>query len=453
MPSVLLFTTTTGYQARAFEDAARRLGVRLIYATDRCKGLDDPWRDHAIAVRFHDLGKSVRAIVDATVRDRPAGVIALGDRPAVLAAHAASALGLPFHPPHGAEVAASKLLTRGRLLAHDLPGPWFASFPSDTPLHDIAERVRLPCVLKPVALSASRGVMRADSPEQFVAALARLRAILADAEVRAEKNPAHDEILVEGFVPGLEYALEGVMEAGALRVFAIFAKPDPLDGPFFEETIYVTPPGVPEATAGAIASTIASAALAMGLHHGPVHAECRVNEFGVFVLEIAARPIGGLCARALRFLDLDAARANGPAGNTGSPGAALSGALGGAGVLSLEELLLRHALGESLAPYAREGAASAVMMVPVPGRGRYRRTDGIEAARAVPGVDEVVIAAKDGQMFVPLPEGHSYPGFIFARGALPEDAVRAVRAAHAQLHIVLDTALPLTPSYLARGGT
>jgi hypothetical protein len=284
-------------------------------------------------------------------------------------------------------------------------------------------------VVKPVALSGSRGVIRADSARELVAAVNRVTAILAGPDVRGERNPAHDEILVEGFIPGLEYALEGVMEHGALRVLAIFAKPDPLDGPFFEETIYVTPAGVPGATEAAVASAIARAALAMGLHHGPVHAECRVNEAGVFVLEVAARPIGGLCARSLRFVRVD------------DPGAGV--ARGGA---TLEELLLRHACGESLDGHGREAAASAVMMIPVPGRGCLRRVDGLDAARAVEGVDEVLITAKEGELLVPLPEGHSYPGFIFAHGALPEEAVRAVRDAHASLRFVLDAAVRLTPS-------
>jgi hypothetical protein len=182
---------------------------------------------------------------------------------------------------------------------------------------------------------------------------------------------------------------------------------------------------MPAATELAVASTVAAAASAMGLYHGPVHAECRVNERGVFVLEIAGRPIGGLCARALRFVRRDAAETDGG--------------------LSLEDLLLRHALGEALAPYGREARASAVMMLPVPGRGRYRRTEGLDAARATPGVDDVVVTARDGQMFVPLPEGHSYPGFIFAHAELPEDAVRAVREAHGHLRIVLDPAVVLTP--------
>jgi biotin carboxylase len=283
-------------------------------------------------------------------------------------------------------------------------------------------------VVKPLALSASRGVMRADTPAEFVGALARLRAILARDEVTVERNPAHREVLVEGFVPGLEYALEGVMERGALRVLAIFAKPLPLDGPFFEETIYVTPPGLNAQSERAMADAIARAALAIGLHHGPVHAECRVNEAGIFVLEVAARPIGGLCARSLRFVARD-----------GTP-------------QTLEALLLRHACGEPLEGYGREALASAVMMIPVPGRGHYRRTDGVDAAREVPGVDDVVMTAKEGQLIEPLPEGHSYPGFIFARRPLPEDAVRAVTEAHRRLRIVLDTALPMAPHGTPRAG-
>lgn len=419
MPRILFFTATTGYQARAFEDAAQALGVDLVYATDHCHRLGDLWRDGAVAVKFDDPALSIRRVRETLGERRADGVVAVGDRPAVLAAQVADALGLPFHPPGGAAVASSKVLTRGRLLAGDLPVPWFVSLPLDTPLHEFAERVRFPCVLKPVALSASRGVMRADDPRGFVEALARLRAILDAPDVRLDRDPAHREVLVEGFIPGLEYALEGVLEHGALRVLAIFAKPEPLDGPYFEETIYVTPPGLPEASERAMADAVARAALAIGLHHGPIHAECRVNAHGIFVLEVAARPIGGLCSRSLRFV---------------SPGGA---------EISLETLLLRHASGERLDGYRREPRASAVMMIPVPGRGHYRRTDGEPEARAVPGVDDVIVTAKPGQLLEPLPEGHSYPGFIFARGDLPEQAVQSVRDAHARLRFVLDTSLPL----------
>jgi hypothetical protein len=225
--------------------------------------------------------------------------------------------------------------------------------------------------------------------------------------------------LIEGFIPGREYALEGVMDRGTLHVLAVFDKPDPLDGPFFEETIYVTPPLLSEPTQRAMAGVMAHASLALGLSHGPVHAECRINENGIFVLEVAARPIGGLCARSLRFA---------------SPGGASA---------TLEELLLRQAAGGTLEGYAREGRASGVMMIPVPGRGHFRRVDGLDEAARVEGIDEIVVTARPGQLLEPWPEGHSYPGFIFGRAALPEQVTAALRRAHARLRFVLDASLPL----------
>jgi hypothetical protein len=214
-----------------------------------------------------------------------------------------------------------------------------------------------------------------------------------------------------------------VLVRGTLHVLAIFDKPDPLDGPVFEESIYVTPPILPEPAQRAMAGTIAHAARALGLWHGPVHAECRVNETGIYVLEVAARPIGGLCSRALRFVS--------PAGED----------------VSFEALLLRHACGEPLDGYRREAQASAVMMMPVPGRGRFRAVEGIERARAVAGIDDVIVTAKPGELLVPLPEGRSYPGFIFARRPLPEQAIAAVRQAHAALSFRLDATVAL----VARG--
>lgn len=357
--TVLLFATTTGYQTRAFERAAAALGIDLLYATDRCHLLDDPWRDRAIPVRFEDEDASLRdvvAAVNGTPHGAIGGVIAVGDRPTVLAARVARELRLPWHGIHGVRVSRSKLMTRGRLIAADLPVPWFFAMPLDTSVVEIAGRLRFPCVVKPLGLSGSRGVMRANSVEELEAALVRLRELLMRPEIRALREPMHDEVLVEGFIEGREYALEGVLEEGALRVLAIFDKPDPLDGPFFEETIYVTPTSLPEhdgltmASAHTMASTVAHAAAAMGLRHGPIHAECRINEAGVFVLEIAPRPIGGLCARALRFATLASDR---PERDD----------------ITLEELLLRQATGESLDAYGREARASAVMMIPIPRRG------------------------------------------------------------------------------------
>jgi biotin carboxylase len=296
---VLILATTTGYQTRAFGDAAEQLGVELVFATDRCHLIDDPWQDGAVAIRFYDEDASVSAIVAAAAARPIDGLVVVGDRPTVIAARVAQALGLPWHPPEAAAIATNKLRTRERLRDAGLPVPFF--LPTSLSNQQSAISHRFPCVVKPVALSGSRGVIRANDERELAAAFERLRALMQSPDVRAERNGAHDTALVEAFIPGREYAVEALMHEGTLRVLAIFDKPDPLDGPFFEETIYVTPSSAPGAEQRAIEEAIAHAAAAIGLRHGPIHAECRVNPDGVFVLEVAPRPIGGLCARALRF--------------------------------------------------------------------------------------------------------------------------------------------------------
>jgi hypothetical protein len=421
---ILLLATTTGYQTRAFGEAAERLGVELVFATDRCHLIDDPWQDHAIPIRFYDQDASVAAIVEAANARPIDGVLVVGDRPTVIGARVMEAFGLPGHPPEAAAIARHKQRTRERLRDAGLPVPWFFSVAiSDQPPATSPQPLSYPCIVKPVALSGSRGVMRADDAATFGAAFERLRALMRTPEVRAERNEAHDTALVEGFIPGREYAVEGLLHRGALNVLAIFDKPDPLDGPFFEETIYVTPSSAPAAVQARIVSAVAGAAAAIGLHHGPVHAECRVNDGGVFVLEVAARPIGGLCARALRFT------------RTASPRSPVPS--------SLEEVLLRHALGDDPGAWRRESDASGVMMIPIPRRGIFRGVEGLDAARQVPDVDDVRITAKGDQLLLPLPEGASYLGFIFARADRAADVERALRAAHARLAFAIDPELPV----------
>jgi biotin carboxylase len=425
---ILLCATTTGYQTRSFGEAAERLGVELVFATDRCHVIDDPWRDAAIPIRFYDEDASVDAVV-AAAADRPIdGVLAVGDRPTVIAARVAAKLGLPWHSPEGAAAARSKLRTRERLRDAGLPVPWFLPFSLSDPPSAISQYgVTYPCVLKPVALSASRGVMRADDPASLDTAIERLRALLQTPELRAERDDAHDTALVEGFIPGPEYAVEGLLHHGVLQALTIFEKPDPLFGPFFEETIYVTPPDLAPDDQAVILRAVARASDAIGLRHGPIHAECRVNADGVFVLEVGARPIGGLCARALRFV-----------GGATSVKAPTS--------VTLEELLLRHALGESPDAWQREDRAAGVMMIPIPRRGVFRGVDGVDGARALPDVEDVRITAKIDQVLVPLPEGGSYLGFIFARADRPSDIERALRHAHARLEFAVDDELAVRPS-------
>ncbi len=268
MRRVLLLATTTGYQTRAFGDAADALGVDLVFATDRCEQIDDPWRDGAIAIRFHEEERSVDAIVAAARQQPIDGILAVGDRPTVIAARAADALRLPWHSPEAAAIARHKQLTRERITAAGLPSPWFitTTIGADPRL---LEPPSFPCIVKPVSLSGSRGVMRADDRESFCVAFERLRVLLRSPEVQVERNAAHEAILIEGFIPGREYALEGLLHHGQLQVLAIFDKPDPLDGPFFEETIYLTPSRATGDDQRRIADTIGTAARAIGLRHGP----------------------------------------------------------------------------------------------------------------------------------------------------------------------------------------
>lgn len=403
---LLLFAATTGYQIRVFEDAARRMGVNLTLATDRCHVMEDPWGDRAIAVKFDRLAESVDVLRGRSFD----GVAAVGDRPAVLAAAAAETLGLPFHPLAAAQACHDKYLARLRWREAGLRVPAFFRVALEEDADVVARRAMYPCVLKPTGLSASRGVIRANNPEEFRAAFARIRTML--------RGGAEPHLQVESYIPGREFALEGMVTRGELQPLAIFDKPDPLEGPFFEETLYVTPSREPPQVQQALIETTAAAVRALGLRHGPVHAELRHNSSGAWMLEVAARPIGGLCARALRFT----------------------------GGVPLEELILCHALGEDVAEMRRETVASGVMMIPIPRGGIYHGVEGVDRASAVPGIEDVVVTALVGDRLVPLPEGSSYLGFIFARADSPAEVESALRQSHAllsfQLAAVLDTLPP-----------
>ena len=440
-PRVLLVAATTGYQVRSLNDAADRLGVDLVLATDRCHRLEDPWRDGAVPIRFHDEDGAVQAILEAAAVAPFRAVLAVGDRPARIGALAARALGLRGHPPAAVRVAGDKAQTRRRLRSAGLRTPRFRSMPLEADNDLLRQWGVYPCVVKPLGLAASRGVIRANTAPELVAAAERLRRLLAAPDVRALRDPANDAFIVEEYVPGRELAIEGVATDGNLQVFAIFDKPDPLEGPFFEETIYVTPERLAVEGRGEVVREVGAAVEAIGLTDGPVHAECRLGPRGVVVLEVAARPIGGLCSRVLRFdgpgsdqsRDNVLHRPDGMRDASGADGASHS----------LEQVLLRHALGRSVAEYRVRDTAAAVMMIPVPGAGIIQAVDGLDAARSVPLIEEVIITAKAGQRLVPWPEGASYPGFIFARGDTPEAVVSAVRAAHGRLSFRLRHEIPV----------
>jgi formate-dependent phosphoribosylglycinamide formyltransferase (GAR transformylase) len=400
MKRVLLVAATTGYQVREFAQAARALDVELVFATDRCHILQNPWGDDAAPVRFEDPEPGIEALAARGPFD---GILAVGDRPACVAAQAAERLGLPFHPAEAARAAANKLLAREHFRAAGMRLPEFRRM-SLADAGDAKIAVRFPCVLKPLDSSASRGVIRANNPEEFRAAAERISHIQSG------------DILVEGYIPGREFALEGIVSAGKLQTLALFDKPDPLEGPFFEETIYVTPSRQTEEVQRQIRDTAQKAVTALGLTDGPVHAELRVNDAGVWILEAAARPIGGLCARVLRFE---------------------------APFCTLEQLLLRHALGQDVSGATLAPGSHGVMMIPIPRAGVYRGVRGVEDARQVPGVEDIVITAKEGQEMLPLPEGSAYLGFLFLRAASADKVERGLREAHQRLEFIFPATLPV----------
>lgn len=404
---VLLIGATTGYQTRVFAAAAERLGYELVLATDRCHVLDDPWGDHAVPLRFEDPAGAALVLATHTRID---GIVALGDRQAYIAALAAERMGLRYNSPPSVAAARNKFLAHERFRTAGLPVPEFHRIPLADGPERAAEEARYPCVLKPLGLSASRGVIRANNPAEFVAAFHRIEALLADPEIARLREDQDQFLQIESFIEGRELALEGILTNGELRVFAIFDKPDPLDGPFFEETIYVTPSREDALAQDAIVRTTEAAVKALGLTHGPIHAEMRLNAQGVWMLEVAARPIGGLCARVL-------------------PG--------------LEELILRHAAGDDPGALAMPTPAAGVMMIPIPRRGIYAGVDGIDLARSEPGVEDVIITAKEGQKLLPLPEGASYLGFIFARAQTPDAAELALRNSHRRLRFEIAAVLPV----------
>ena len=403
---LLLLASKLGYQTRSFALAARKVGAEVVIGSDRCHQLDDPWADGAIPLHFEQAEQAAATLVEA-LRAKPVhAILALGDRQTVTAAYAARALGLRYNSPEAVENCRSKLRQREVLQAAGLPVPDFFWFSLREEVAAILPRVIFPSVLKPLRLAASQGVIRADNAAEFRAASERIAQLLASPEVQVTREGELDRLLVERYIPGAEVALEGLLEAGKLRVLALFDKADPLTGPYFEESIYVTPSRLAPELQSRIATCAAQTARALGLTEGPIHAEFRVNENGPWVLEMAPRPIGGLCSRALRF---------------------------GPERIFLEELLVRHALGLPGADLAREESAAGVMMIPVPGSGTLEDVEGVERALGTRGITEIEITARRHDFIAAWPEGASYLGFIFARGDTPEGVEAALREAHDQL--------------------
>lgn len=402
---MLLIVPSVTYRAPDFMAAARELGAAVTVASERLAAMSTAMGERALTLRLSDPQDAAETIV-ARARDTPfAAILGVDDQGVMTAALAAERLGLAHNPPAAVACTRDKAAMRRALAEAHVPQPCFALLAAGADVPTAARKIGLPCVVKPLSLSGSRGVIRAEDPDRARAAAERVRGILA-----ATGEPADVPLLLESYLPGAEVAVEGLLCSGRLEVLAIFDKPDPLEGPYFEETLYVTPSRLPAAVLAEVERITAQAVRALGLREGPVHAELRVPDQGVRVLELAARSIGGLCSRALRF---------------------------GAGV-SLEQLILRHALGLGADDLARESVAAGVMMIPIPRAGTLVEVGGQAQARAVEGIDGLQITIPRGRPVVPLPEGDRYLGFLFARGLTAAAVERSLREAHARLRVRIE---------------
>ena len=406
MARVLLLIPSRTYRTHDFMTAASRLDVEVVVGSEHRPALAGLMEGRQLRLDFEDVSGSTERIVAFAQTHPLVAVVAVDDTGTLLAATAAKALGLPHNPVDAVEAARDKARMRERFAAAGLPTPGFAKADIDADPHVVAATVRYPCVVKPLDLSGSQGVVKVDDARSFPDVFTRVAAIVA----ACRPNGTRRSVLIEDFIPGEEVAVEALLRGGELEVLAIFDKPDPLNGPFFEETIYVTPSRLPGDRQAQILATAARAARALGLTDGPIHAELRLNDRGIWMLEVAARSIGGLCSRTLRF---------------------------GSGI-SLEELILRHAAGLPMPSHQRELAAAGVMMLPIRNRGRLRAVEGQSEAKQVPGVDGLVITIPPGEPMVPLPEGDRYLGFMFARANSPAAVEAVLRQAYAQLRVVTD---------------
>ena len=405
-PRLLLLVPARSYRAADFLTAAARLGLDLIVGSDGALPLGGR---PVVPVRPEDPEHSADLIM---TRVGPVAAVVAADTPMlVLAAVVAGRMGLPHNPVDAVLAAGDKAAQRSRWAAAGVAQPAFrtvAAAASEADLRRAAAEVGFPCVVKATSLSASQGVLRADDPAAVVVAARRVREVLT-----AAGRPPEEPLLIEEYVPGPELSIDGLLTGGALAVTAVFDKPWTPDGPTFEETLLITPSRLPGPVLDAALATAGRAARALGLSHGPVHAELRIGQRGgqarPVMLELAARCIGGLCSRALRF-----------------PGG-----------ISLEELVLAHALGRPI-PGHRDGRPSGVLMLPVPRPGVLRAVEGRAEAAATPGITGLSITIPVGQHVRPLPDGDRYLGFVFAEGDTQDRVEHALAAAHERLRVVIE---------------
>jgi biotin carboxylase len=414
---VMLVLPTETYRATAFLRAATTLGLEVVVGSNEAPTLAALMDGHVLTLDLQHPVESADRVAAFAAKWPVDAVVGVDEGSVVTAAHIAERLGTARRNPVDAvEATRDKRLLRQRLSVAGMAQPRFAALDVDataSSLDDAIHAVGLPCVVKPVDLAASRGVIRADSRAELKAAVHRvgemLRTICADGVT--------PPLLIEAYVEGVEVAVEGLVREGILEVIAVFDKPDPLTGPFFEETLYIAPSRLGGTARRAVVDTVQAAIAALGLRHGPIHAEVRVSEGRPVVVEVAARSIGGLCSQVVRLICDDAPDEE----------------------RSLEEVILRHACGLPLGGMRLVDGASGVFMLPIRQQGVLGKVTGLERATAVAGVSGVTISVPEGERVTPLPEGDRYLGFIFARGETTGDVETSLRRAESLLGMEIES--------------
>lgn len=409
MRRALLITSPQSYRLTAYLEAAADLCVELVVASN---GKHSLTREIAqgILIDPDDPPGAIAGIKKAAGGKPFSAAVATDDATVELAARIAGELGLPFNSVESARLSRRKDLARQRLRSEGVPVPDHWPLNLSRALPPQLEDLPYPLVLKPVSLSASRGVVRVNSVAEALAAIDTIRRITASLSDEEERLT----ILAESYIPGTEVAFEGLLIEGVLQRLALFDKPDPLTGPCFEETYYITPSRLPAETQTGITSIVSRACAAYGLHQGPVHAELRLNGEGMWILEVAARTIGGECSRMLDAV-LDR---------------------------PLEAYILAASLGTPVTVKRKPGA-SGVLMIPVPAAGVLRRVEGEAEAAQTAGVTGLRITVEPGHVLERLPEASGYLGFIYAAGDTPAQVEAALRQAHEKLHFRIDPLWPL----------
>lgn len=401
---ILLVAPPDSYRVAPYIRAANQLGIPIKIASHGEHSLVNEVAS-GLHIDLYNQDAAIKAIVAASEQDNYCGIIAADDMATEIAAHAAHALRLPHNPPQAVHLTRWKHKARAVLKKAGLPAPdfWTVNISDATQGHTPA--ITFPCVVKPLNLSASRGVIRCNNIAELVNASKRIANIIAplpDAEARST-------VLIEQYIPGAEIAVEAILVDGELTPIAIFDKPDPLEGPYFEESYYVTPSRLPAVVQQKAVHIIEQACKAYGLTTGPVHAELRINDDEPYIIEIAARTIGGECARLLEY----------------------------ASGQSLEALVIQFATG-LVKSDVKFDTAAGVLMIPTPQSGILRRVEGVLSAQKLPHINAIHLAIREGHELITLPEGASYLGFIFASADSPQQVEQALRDAYAQLNIIVD---------------